>query len=143
MIAKDPIQPILKAAVEVLSNIVYDGSKVPVTTTFDSASDTYIMLSAPDSDDGGSTDDSFIFDVTLRVEVMTEFITGEEQETPSNMIMGQVTELLTDEEYINAVLNAFDLIVVAPFSSEKDTQQENVSSVIIKRKDFNFKVEQL
>ena len=143
MIAKDPIQPILKAVKEVLSNITYDGSKVPVTTTFDSANDTYIMLSAPDSDDGGSTDDSFIFDVTVRVEVMTEFITGEEQETPSNVIMGQITELLTDEEYVNAVLNGFDLIVVAPFSSEKDTQQENVSSVIIKRKDFNFKVEQL
>ena len=143
MIAKDPIQPILKAVKEYLSNITYDGSKVPVTTTFDSANDTYIMLSAPDSDDGGSTDDSFIFDVTVRVEVMTEFITGEEQETPSNVIMGQVTELLTDEEYVNAVLNGFDLIVVAPFSSEKDTQQENVSSVIIKRKDFNFKVEQL
>jgi|GEM_PF-3464266 len=143
MIAKDPIQPILKAVKEYLSNITYDGSKVPVTTTFDSANDTYIMLSAPDSDDGGSTDDSFIFDVTVRVEVMTEFITGEEQETPSNVIMGQITELLTDEEYVNAVLNGFDLIVVAPFSSEKDTQQENVSSVIIKRKDFNFKVEQL
>ncbi len=141
MIAKDPVQEVLKAAKQVLSNVDYEGS-IPVTTTFDQASDRYIMISIPSTDDD-NTDDHYIYDVTLRVEVMTEFITGEEQETPSNKIMEQVTELLTDVEFVNAVLNDFELLLITPLSGERDTQQENVSSLIIKRKDFNMKVQQL
>ncbi len=142
MTAKDPVQKILKAAIDVLSNITYDGESITVTTTFNNASDRYIMLTVPSTEENG-TDDHYIYDVTLRVEVMTEFVTGEEQETPSNMIMGDVTELLTDEDYFNAALSGFDLILVYPLSGERDTQQENVSSLIIKRKDFNLKVQQL
>ena len=142
MTAKDPVQQILKAAKDVLSNVAYEGNTITVTTTFNNASDQYIMLTVPSTEEDG-TDDHYIYDVTLRVEVMTEFVTGEEQETPSNKIMEQVTELLTDENYFNAALYNFDLILVYPLSGERDTQQENVSSLIIKRKDFNLKVQQL
>src|SRR6056297_963375 len=142
MTAKDPVQQILKAAKNVLSNVAYEGNTITVTTTFNNASDQYIMLTVPSTEEDG-TDDHYIYDVTLRVVVMTEFVTGEEQETPSNKIMEQVTELLTDENYFNAALHNFDLILVYPLSGERDTQQENVSSLIIKRKDFNLKVQQL
>ncbi len=142
MIAKDPVQETLKAAKSVLANVNYEG-EITVTTTFDQASDRYIMLTIPSTNDGDSSDDHQIYDITLRVEVMTEFITGEEQETPSNKIMEQVTELLTDEDYFNSILNGYDLIFAAPLSGERDTQQENVSSLIIKRKDFNLKMQQL
>ena len=142
MTAKDPVQEILKAAKSVLSNVVYEGNNITVITTFNNASDRYIMLTVPSTEEDG-TDDHYIYDVTLRVEVMTEFIASEEQETPSNKIMEQVTELLTDEEFFNAALYDFDLILVYPLSGERDTQQENVSSLIIKRKDFNLKVQQL
>lgn len=142
MTAKDPVQEVLKAAVQVLDNVTYDGQKVPVTTTFNQASDRYIMLYVPSTDEDG-TDDNYIFDVVLRVEVMTEFVTDYERETLSNLIMQQVTELLTDEKYFNAVLQDFNVVLVNPISGERDVQQENTSSVIIKRKDFNLKTVQL
>src|SRR6056297_1362011 len=107
MTAKDPVQEVLKAAKSVLSNVNYEGS-IPVTTTFNNVSDKYIILTVPSNDESDSTDDHYIYDVTLRVEVMTEFITDEEQETPSNKIMEHVTELLTDENYFNAALSGFD-----------------------------------
>jgi len=141
MIAKDPVQEVLKAAKGVLSNVDYEG-EIPVTTTFNDASDRYIMLTIPSTDED-STDDSHIYDVTLRVEVMTEFITGEERETVSNKIMEQVTELLSDREFFNANLDNFHIPLIYPLSGQRDTQQENVSSLIIKRKDFNLKVVQL
>jgi len=74
---------------------------------------------------------------------MTEFITGEERETVSNKIMEQVTELLSDREFFNANLSGFHIPLIYPLSGQRDTQQENVSSLIIKRKDFNLKVVQL
>src|SRR6056297_1611650 len=141
MIAKDPVQEVLKAAKGVLSNVDYEG-EIPVTTTFNDASDRYIMLTIPSTDED-STDDHHIYDVTLRVEVITEFITGEEREMVSNKIMEQVTELLSDLEYFNAMLNNFNIPLIYPLSGSRGTEQENVSSLIIKRKDFNLKVQQL
>lgn len=140
MIAKDPTQSILEAAVQVL-NPVYEGEPVPVTTTYHD-SDRYVFISVPDSQEEG-TDDTFIFDVVFRVEVVTEFVTDYERETPSNEIMGQITQTISDVDLLNAALSDFQVILVNSFSAARETQQENTSSLITKRKDFNLKVEQL
>jgi hypothetical protein len=138
---KDPSQPILRATKEVLSNVTHDGERVPVTFTYGD-SDKYIFVYIPSTDED-STDDTYIFDVVLRVEVVTEFVTDMERETPSNEIADQVTRLVTDVDFFNAALDDFEVILVNPVSSDRDTQQNNTSSLITKRKDFNLKVQQL
>lgn len=139
---KDPVQELLKAAREVFGNIIYDGNQIPVTATFDD-SDTYIRVTIPTlPDDEESTDDNYIYNVVLRVEVVTEFLTDEEQETPSNKIMEQVVELM-DVNYWNAAISEFQIPIINLGGGDRDTQQDNTSTLIIKRKDFNLKVVQL
>lgn len=138
---EDPAQEILKAVVNYL-NITWNGGTVPVTTTFHQ-NDHYVLVSIPSIPGDDGTNDNPIFDLTLRAEVVTEFLTDEERETVSNKIMQQVSRQLSDEASFNAYLSNFEVPLINYGSTDRETQQENTSSIIIKRKDFNLKVVQL
>lgn len=138
---KDPTQEILKAVINFI-NVTYDGETIPVTTTFQ-PNDFYIMVSIPTIPNDDGTDDGAIYDVTLRIEVVTEFLTDEEQETVSNLIMQQITDQLSDEDSFNAYVSGFELLLINFGSLDREVQQENTSSIIIKRKDFELKIQEL
>jgi len=142
MIAKDPVQEILKAYMTILNGISYDNIPVPVTATFNHSDTVYVMLSIPSFENNG-TDDSVIYELTLRVEVVTEYLAKEERETVANKIMEQITPLISDETAVNAFLSNFNVILVYPQSASRDVDQDNISSLIIKRKDFTLITEQL
>jgi hypothetical protein len=138
---KYPTQEILKAAIDFL-NVTYDGSAIPVTTTFH-PDDFYILISIPNIPQDEGTDDGAIYSVTLRVEVVSEFITDEERETVSNKITEQIFEQLSEEDSFNAYLSGFKVLLINFGSNDRETQQENTSSIIIKRTDFEMKVAEL
>lgn len=142
MIAKDPVQELLKAYMTILDGISYDGNQVPVTATFNHSDTVYVMLSIPEFESNG-TDDTVMYDITLRVEVVTEYLAKEERETVANKIMEQITPLISDETVVNALLSNFNVVLVYPQSASREVDQDNVSSLIIKRKDFTLIVEQL
>lgn len=142
MTAKDPVQEILKAYMTILNGISYDNITVPVTATFNHSDTVYVMLSIPSFENNG-TDDSVIYELTLRVEVVTEYLAKEERETVANKIMEQITPLISDETAVNALLSNFNVILVYPQSASRDVDQDNISSLIIKRKDFTLITEQL
>lgn len=142
MIAKDPVQELLKIYKDVLSGLTYDSNPVPVTVTFNHTDTVYIVLSIPEFDNAG-TDDTVIYSLTLRLEVVTEYLAKEERETVANRIMEQVTPLIHDTAEANALLTNFNIDLVYPQNGSRDVDQDNISSLIIKRKDFTLFVEQL
>jgi len=142
MIAKDPVQELLKGYRNILSVVEYDSEQVPCTVTFIHDKTVYLMLSIPDFENAG-TDDSVIYNLTLRIEVVTEYLAKEERETVANKIMEQVTPLIADESNVNSELSDFNIDLVFPQTGDREIDQDNISSLVIKRKDFTLYVEQL
>ncbi|MFO8022487.1 MAG: hypothetical protein R6U65_08470 [Perlabentimonas sp.] len=134
---RDPSQEILKAAVNFL-NIVYDGETIPVTTTYQQQ-DFYIVVSVPSIPIDDGTNDGAIYDLTLRIEAVTEFLTDEQRDTVSNKIMEQITEQINKDSF-NVYLTGFEVVLINFGSLDRETQQDNTSNIIIKRKDFTLKV---
>ena len=135
---RDPRQAILKALIQHL-NIIYEGDLIPVTTSYLFDADNYIILSIPSYTEEG-TDNNYIYEVIIRAEVVTTFNTGETRETPSNIIMDELTIQIEDFDSLNAVLEGFYAVTFAAQSSDMKTEIDNVTTLVTKSRDFAVKV---
>ena len=135
---RDPRQAILQALIQQI-NIIYESDLIPVTTSYLFDADNYIILSIPSYTEEG-TDNNYIYEVIIRAEVVTTFNTGETRETPSNIIMDELTIQVEDFDSLNAVLDGFYAVTFAAQSSDMKTEIDNVTTLVTKSRDFAVKV---
>jgi hypothetical protein len=140
MTYKDPSQQLLKAYQAILSGqIIYAGETITVGTRIPRAKTKYVYLYI-ESANNYSTGDKVLYNITMRMQIVSLQEISEGDETVVNSILDQILQIVGNPEVI--IMTDFTCLTSQFGDSEYDTEMSDSNYIITKKLRMNHFIEQ-